>query len=1422
MSTVVPRTCTELRDEGAGDGGDVRPLLGESTTLTEFRSTPAYVLLGDPGAGKTTEFDREHKELGHTALMRSARDFITMDLDSHPEWCQRILFIDGLDEIRAGKTDSRVPLDEIRNRLDRLRPPGFRISCREADWLGHSDRHSLKAVSPDSRITVLRLDPLSEQSARELLESRHSVPDGRAFMAEAHQLGLGAMLGNPLTLELLAVAVKQGGERPETRREAFEIACREMAAEANPEHLAGSRVRPASTILDAAGYLCALQLLSGMGGCSLPLSVAVPSFVALASLREAPSELSRDDLEHALGTKLFTAHSEGLRAPMHRQVAEFLAGRHLAKLIGLGLPVRRVVALMVSPSDERVVTSLRGLSAWLAAHSREARPRLIDADPVGVGLYGDIGDLTTHEKKQVLESLSTFATEASLLGHQRQDGRSFGYRDDTAWAFRTLAAADMVPTMRELLLGASTSATDDRLVTLILGTLSHADDPQSVADLRGDLKAILWSEAGSTQIRKRFLTAYLHIVPPSDDRTRALRSLLEASQDGSVPDPDDEVRGALLENLYPDAIAPSEVWRYALPRNHDLFGAFWRFWDQTLLARSSDQHLAELLDSLHEDAARLIPALTQSRREVPPAELLARCLEANGEDQEPARLYGWLATAGDLLGRSDRNEEPARRVRAWLEARPEVQKEIVLNWLRQRDPDDALRPLGYWFCGALHGSTLPPDFGLWCLDQAIQIGETEPAVSQALLCQAYRSLHEPSTSGGLTLEAMRERTRGHPALAQRLDELCERRSTSSAEDDERHRELEELREQRRQKQRQRQKDWANNLRAELDDLCNNRFFAPDLHTLAQVYLGMGAGADREVSPQQLIRDFIGGDDGVLVDAVMGAIRGALFRDDVPEADQTVALHLESRHSWLAYPVLASLHLLDEEDPARLDRIDAERKRRALAIHYCVPSDDESPSWHDRWFQQEPELVLDVLYRCAVSAVRAGEEFVPCLNILDSFGGRDDSIPVLAFDKSTGLFEARPATPRFGGHDDLVHDTRLRVLDSIPVRGPNKQTALLDNLLARAMQHPDRASLRELAARKSSLTSMTVAQRVRWLTVDALLSAGPSLQPVKEYVSANGREVRVRHLAEFLRRTSRHDDMRRSVLADAREPEVLRDAIEILGPSFGPVQWGESGWITLGMEMSELIGSVIEQLGTLAGDEADRALKGLIDDPLLARWQDRLRLAHERQRIVHRDASYRHPGIEQVQQTLRNQAPANAADLAALLVDRFADISADLRGGDSNPWRQYWNEDRYGHPSEAKPENSCRDALVEALRSRLPREEVTLAPEARYASETRADIRVSCRGFNVPVEIKKNSHPDLWSALRRQLIAQYTTDPATSGYGIYLVLWFGAHMTTRSPEGERPSTTEELRQALEKDLNPGESRKISVIVMDVTKPNEPSR
>ena len=201
-------------------------------------------------------------------------------------------------------------------------------------------------------------------------------------------------------------------------------------------------------------------------------------------------------------------------------------------------------------------------------------------------------------------------------------------------------------------------------------------------------------------------------------------------------------------------------------------------------------------------------------------------------------------------------------------------------------------------------------------------------------------------------------------------------------------------------------------------------------------------------------------------------------------------------------------------------------------------------------------------------------------------------------------------------------------------------------------------------------------------------------------------------------------------------------------------------------------------------------------------------------MTRRDARYRHPDIEQVCRTLDGGSPANAGDLAALLTERLEELGVQIRMGNTDDWRQYWNEASDGRPPSPKHENSCRDAILSDLRRSLPRG-VDAQPEGQYARDTRADIRVSYQDFQVPVEIKKNSHADLWRACRTQLIEQYTRDPATDGYGIYLVFWFGPNRTQRSPSRHRPANPQELRERLRETLSEDEARKISIKVIDVS-------
>ncbi|MCY4594624.1 MAG: hypothetical protein OXC19_07460 [Bryobacterales bacterium] len=200
-----------------------------------MRSVSAYVLLGDPGSGKTTAFKAESAALGEEACFVTARNLLALDLESHPEWRDKTLFIDGLDEVRAKSRNLSQPFENVRGRLDALGKPKFRISCRVADWLGSNDREHLEIVSPDSQVKVLCLNPLSESAIVEILNCRLGKDRALEFVATARERGVDGLLANPQSLTMLATVVDRDHRWPSSRLETFERACQQLVREHNEE-----------------------------------------------------------------------------------------------------------------------------------------------------------------------------------------------------------------------------------------------------------------------------------------------------------------------------------------------------------------------------------------------------------------------------------------------------------------------------------------------------------------------------------------------------------------------------------------------------------------------------------------------------------------------------------------------------------------------------------------------------------------------------------------------------------------------------------------------------------------------------------------------------------------------------------------------------------------------------------------------------------------------------------------------------------------------------------------------------------------------------------------------------------------------------------------------------------------------------------
>ena len=393
MNFTAHRTCSIV-----GEGQSEKRSGSASVPLGEFVKAKAYVLIGEPGAGKTTALKAEQE--AHGGVYLSVRDFLAFD--DKPEWRGTTIYLDGLDEVRAGEFDGRPPLDQLRAKLDRLECPPFRLSCRWADWLGAYDRRRLDRVSGGA-LTVLQLDPLSEQDINRMLAENHGIEDPKGFIAGARKRRVASVLTNPQNLDLLATAVS-GGNWPGSLLETFEYACRMLVTEPNIEH---SVVRPAAgateSLLEEASRLCALQILAGLAGFT---QLQLDQVIVTPDYPPVPAGAIGSDVSRVLRTRLFAGTSEGRLIPAHRQIAEFLAARRVSGLIDEGLPLQRVLAL-ISGFDGELMVPFRNFVAWLGVHNRSSRMRLCRLNPSGLFYVGGKDTFSGEER-----NIARFASPA--------------------------------------------------------------------------------------------------------------------------------------------------------------------------------------------------------------------------------------------------------------------------------------------------------------------------------------------------------------------------------------------------------------------------------------------------------------------------------------------------------------------------------------------------------------------------------------------------------------------------------------------------------------------------------------------------------------------------------------------------------------------------------------------------------------------------------------------------------------------------------------------------------------------------------------------------------------------------------------------------------------------------------------------------
>ncbi len=1338
MTVDLDRTVSRLGRNGDWSG---------PAPLSTYRYAPAYVLLGDPGAGKSTALEREQSATPRAELV-TARDFRTIYGDALSPQTET-LFIDGLDEARAGGDDPRGPFDEIRIRLKQLTPKRVRISCRELDWLGESDRVNLSKVVPGGEVIGLRLEPLNADEQRLIIGADPRIADPTTFLIEATDRGVESLLTNAQTLSLLVRVVAENGAFPQGRTETFDEACLLLAQEPNDEHRIAAPLPEPEALVEAAGHMCAVSLLAGSVGFSLPNARETDGFVPTSRFGASAATAER-----AAHTRLFTSIGRGRFLPVHANIAAFLAAQHLARLADGSVPAGRILALL-SGNDGFPPTPLRSLVAWLAALSSVLRNTLIERDPVAVLMYGDVREFTPNEKTLILDQIG-----------RNPDGLYEGWWSASAVA--GLATKDMESSLRRVLGDPDRTESKQKVVEVTVTALRHAEVRAGLSD---ELLGACRDETLWFPVRLAALDAWIESLRHERDRAHRLRALLDETLHGHTADPEKELLGTLLEALYPGDLEPSEVWHFLAPQSHLVINRFHRFWSQ-LPETCSPAHLASHLDHLAGEIPSLRGQLHDLFLDDLPVQLLARGLEVHGEQLDAPRLYKWLQVGLNEWGQAQLERgDPASmcRVRDWLEERPALQKAVIRAALRT----DEFRKLDLVepeLNQRLYGSTLPDDIGTWHFNEAVAAADAN--LERKHLDGFVRALGSRPVAVDATLEAARRRLTDRPEALRYLESLLYWHLPSGHL--ERIRRWEDL----PKSSGQPDQGLLAAAQPEREKLLANRAPPGLLHSLAQKYYEERMVLRPSMGRQHLL-EALGGDES-LTNAAQTAICRTIEREDLPSAEDLVQLRKRDRMSFFIWPILIGL----EDRP--MDEIMAlgeTRLRVALACRLLQLGLAQEAAWYRQCVRDRPDLVAEVLILVGRTLLAARETSFPDLYQLD----HDEQLAPVA------------------------RRALLPLLSAFPARARSAQLPLLDALLRGALHQfrteQEVASLRATIERKAGQPSTTRLVRVRWLAAGLILDPDQFLPRLDRELS--GSSLRRRSFGQFFEGFAPRPP---EWLTNRLTSASLEFLVRTLGKDHNPI--GPEP--RFGVEIALLLPSLITQLSRLTDRHASESLDRLVEQEGLSRWRPMLDYSRDQQRVLRRDSQHKPPLPTEVIATLHDGPPASAADLRELVLDRLRRIAREVRSTNADLWQFFWNQDSHGKLTEPKPENPCRDALLEILSRRLP-DGYDVQREGQYAANRRADLRIASGKWNIPVEIKKNTHSDLWGAVRNQLLPLYTNDPATEGLGIYLVLWFGLQRTAPVSERPRPGTAGELKDRLLASLDPEERRRAAVVVMDVTRP-----
>ena len=1000
--------------------------------------------------------------------------------------------------------------------------------------------------------------------------------------------------------------------------------------------------------------------------------------------------------------------------------------------------------------------------------------------------------------------------------------------DWNPWCLRSISrtagigkilSPDLEGTFRDIFLSSERGSVHQSYVMILMDILA---DGKPLRPLSPVLKDIIYDSTWKPGLRCGALDVLVAYHNTGHLDSDVLLRILADVTAGETDDPVDELLGILLKALYPRVLRTTDIMQQLRrPKDVSRAGTYAEFWTRHLPSHSTRAQIADVLDritstfddyrsfmvgeaGLYSTMGQLPLILLQQLIDESMDKLPTGCpliIEGNNDVpiNDPHFFGGPLdAITVERVPRASAplNDIPAERLFDWLvvASDPEIRvpeslkaglrmglgwnggklKELIAHGvdrcLASGDALSSMERVDRHLFGAR-----PSDYGAWCLEKAVEAHDERAAIFY--LGEVLTCVVEPWPAGGLAVDEVRKALGAKASLLALFDQGIQ-------ENDVRARRIVIAGKHDSRNDSEHQLAWQREIEGREQELVAGRSEPRLLHRIAEVYFGVAEGVKGTTPAERLVN--LVGSRGDFVAVLHEGLETVLDRPDLPDYRRAEML-FDSETPDLALPLIAGMDSLERSGVLVVEKLGEGRVRLAVAALYTVQSSiseatNERVVYRPEWFRaalrDNPLLVGDVFRRCVEDKLRAGKE-------------AQLELCQLAADH---------------GHAAVARLASLPLLESFPNTDTAEARRQLGWLLKAALNNCERSQVHDVVKKRLATGDLISGQQVYWLAAGYFLMPDSCRAGIENLLAES--DAALRGVWGFFADGRISVNLARRFAASDFEFLIVlvASAIERHGMTKGV-------WRTV----STLLG----ELGSNPLPEVSETLERLSSLSALGPWVPAITEVRYRHLRKRREHEFRHCDIRQATKTLANEAPANVADLAALLVDVIENLSKRIRDDSTSDWRQYWNVDSRNRATNPKPENACRDALLSDLRNCVDRLGIDAQPEGIYAADKRADIRASLGRFNVPIEIKRSCHRDVWTAIKGQLITRYTKDPGANGYGIYVVFWFGNTSRCRPTRRSRwtPPNAAALKLKITETLSEQERQMISVCVIDVSQPTE---